>query len=88
MFYIFNFAFALHLASNRLSVSMTGALAVLVTIQILAALAVANLVGRKDNPPEFLVWPLEGMLGRVLCLSDMPLVGTVSSACSQVNDDL
>jgi hypothetical protein len=58
-------------------VSFAGSLAVLVTIQLMAALAVANLVARSDSPPGFLILPLEGVVGRVLCLSDTPLVGKV-----------
>jgi hypothetical protein len=65
---IFSFFFA---------VSFGGSLAVLVMIQLLVALSVANLVSRSDAPPSFLIWPLQGTLGNVLCLSNMPLVGQV-----------
>ena len=44
----------------------------------MTALAIANLVSRKDAAPSFLVAPLDGMVGKVLCLSDMPLIGQVS----------
>ena len=53
-------------------------MAVLVTLQLMASLAVANLVHRKDQPPPWLVAPLQGIVGKILCLSDMPLVGEVS----------
>ena len=61
------------------SVSFAGSLAVLVTIQLLVALSVVNLVSRSDSPPSFLIWPLQGTLGNFLCLSDMPLVGQVDN---------
>ena len=64
------------------SVSFAGSLAVLVTIQLLLALSLANLVSRRDAPPAYLIWPLQGSLGTFLCLSDMPLVGQVSWLCS------
>ncbi len=50
---------------------------VLVTVQLLASLAVSNLVSRKDEPPYKLVEPLHGVLGKVLCLSNLPLLGQV-----------
>ena len=50
----------------------------MVTIQLMMALAIANLVSRKDAAPSILVAPLDGMVGKVLCLSDMPLIGQVS----------
>ena len=53
-------------------------MSVLVTIQLMTALAIANLVSRKDAAPSVLVAPLDGMVGKVLCLSDMPLIGQVS----------
>ena len=59
--------------------SFAGSLGVLVTIQLLMALSVANLVARHDSPPSFLIWPLQGSLGNFLCLSDLPLVGQVCS---------
>ena len=61
-----------------LPVSFAGSMAVLVTLQLMASLAVANLVHRKDQPPPWLVAPLQGIVGKILCLSDMPLVGEVS----------
>ena len=60
-----------------IAVSFAGSLGVLVTIQLLMALSAANLVSRNDSPPSFLVWPLQGTLGNILCLSDLPLVGQV-----------
>ena len=60
------------------SVSFAGSVSVLVTIQLMMALAIANLVSRKDAAPSILVAPLDGMVGKVLCLSDMPLIGQVS----------
>ena len=48
------------------------------TIQLMTALAIANLVSRKDAAPSVLVAPLDGMVGKILCLSDMPLIGQVS----------
>ncbi len=65
------------------SVSFAGAMAVLVTVQLLASLAVANLVSRKDEPPFKLVEPLHGVLGKVLCLSNLPLLGQVSYCLSR-----
>ena len=65
------------LISSRYGKSTT--LAVLVTLQLMSALAIANLVSRKDEPPGYLVAPFEGVLGRILCLSDMPLVGQVNT---------
>ena len=59
-------------------VSFAGSVSVLVTIQLMTALAIANLVSRKDAAPSILVAPLDGMVGKVLCLSDMPLIGQVS----------
>ena len=53
-------------------------MSVLVTIQLMTALAIANLVSRKDAAPSVLVAPLDGMVGKILCLSDMPLIGQVS----------
>ena len=58
-------------------VSFAGSVSVLVTIQLMTALAIANLVSRKDAAPSILVAPLDGMVGKVLCLSDMPLIGQV-----------
>ena len=60
-----------------ISVSFSGALAVLVTIQLLVALSLANLISRKDSPPTFLIWPLQSTWRNVLCLTDAPLVGQV-----------
>ena len=60
------------------AVSFAGSVSVLVTIQLMTALAIANLVSRKDAAPSILVAPLDGMVGKVLCLSDMPLIGQVS----------
>ena len=60
-----------------LAVTFAGSLAVLVTIQIMTAMSLVNLVSRKDEPPNYLIAPLEGILGRVLCLSDVPLFGQV-----------
>ena len=59
------------------AVSFAGSVSVLVTIQLMTALAIANLVSRKDAAPSILVAPLDGMVGKVLCLSDMPLIGQV-----------
>ena len=77
----YDFSDALCLATLTKSlcalVTFAGSLGVLVTVQLLAALAIMNLVSRRDDPPGFLVVPLEGMFGRVLCLSDLPLVGQV-----------
>ena len=44
---------------------------------MLAALSINNLISRKDSPPRLIVAPLEGILGRILFLSDLPLIGTV-----------
>ncbi len=55
---------------------------ILVTLQLLMSLGVANLVSRKDQPPPWLVTPLYGILGKVLCLSNLPLFGQVQSSWS------
>ena len=61
-----------------LSVSFAGSLAVLVMIQLIAALSLNNLVSRSDTPPSFLIWPLQGTIWtNILCLTDAPLVGQV-----------
>ena len=54
----------------------------LVAVQLMTALAIANVVSRKDAAPSFLVAPLDGMIGKILCLSDMPLIGQVQ--CNKV----
>ena len=64
-----------------LIVTFAGSMAVLVTVQLLASLAVANLVSRRDEPPYKLVEPLHGVMGKILCLSNLPLLGQVSSIC-------
>jgi len=58
-------------------VSFAGSITVLVMVQIIAALAVANLISRSDQPPLCIISPLEGMLGKVLCLSNVPLFGQI-----------
>ena len=58
--------------------SFAGSLAVLVMIQLIAALSLNNLVSRSDTPPSFLIWPLQGTIWtNILCLTDAPLVGQV-----------
>ena len=62
-----------------------GSIVVLVTVQLIQALAVANLVSRKDNPPAFLITLLEGIVGKILLLNKTPLVGQVSAQFAQAN---
>ena len=57
-----------------------GSVLVLVTIQLIAALAVANLVSRKDRPPVTVIAPLQGAIGKVLFLNSTPLVGQIPAA--------
>jgi len=73
-------------AQLPLVVSFAGSVSVLVTIQLMTALAIANLVSRKDAAPSILVAPLDGMVGKVLCLSDMPLIGQLPSTGSYAID--
>ena len=56
-----------------------GSTVVLITVQLIAALAVANLVSRKDSPPTLLIGPLDNgaTLGKILFLNSTPLVGKV-----------
>ena len=60
------------------AVTFMGSTVVLVTLQLITALAVANLVTRKDYPPAAIVNPFDnGILGKVLLLNNTPLVGKV-----------
>ena len=58
--------------------SFAGSVTVLVMVQLIAALAVTNLVARSDQPPSWIITPLEGILGKILCLSNVPLFGQVT----------
>ena len=49
----------------------------MVVIQMIVAIAIINLVSRKDSAPSLLVILLDGIFGRMLYLSDMPLIGQV-----------
>lgn len=64
-------------AQLPLVASFAGSLGVLVTIQLLMALSVANLINRTDTPPSFLIWPLQGGIAKFLCLTDLPLLGQI-----------
>ncbi len=59
-------------------VSFAGSLTVLVAVQFVLTLVQSSLLRRKDDPPNLLVQPLDGILGRILCVSDVPLIGPVS----------
>ena len=61
----------------RLLVSFAGSVTVLVMLQLIAALAVTNLVARVDEPPLWMVKPFEGILGKIMCLTNIPLFGQV-----------
>ena len=64
--------------SDVIAVTFMGSTVVLVTLQLITALAVANLVSRKDSPPAALTEPFEsGILGKILVLNNTPLVGKV-----------
>lgn len=55
-----------------------GSTVVLVTLQLITALAVANLVPRKDSPPAAVMDKIDnGILGKILLLNNTPLVGKV-----------
>ena len=58
-----------------LIVVLTGLQAVLTCSQLLTHLAVENLLGRKDEPPAWLLWPLRGPFGKVVFCCDLPLLG-------------
>ena len=60
-----------------LLVSFAGSVTVLVMVQLIAALAVVNLISRTDQPPLWIISPLEGVFGKMLCLSNVPLFGQV-----------
>lgn len=58
--------------------SFAGMVTILVVVQLIESVALANLVHRRDQPPQFLVTPFEGtLLGKLLCLVDAPLIGQV-----------
>lgn len=55
-------------------------------LQLIAALAVANLVARVDEPPLWMVRPFEGILGKIMCLNNIPLFGQVKDSIEIVNE--
>ncbi|TRY69589.1 hypothetical protein TCAL_05233 [Tigriopus californicus] len=63
-----------------LVVAFTGSLVVMVTVQLMLSLAYANVLVRSDSPPDVLLTPLEGICGKILCLSDIPLVGKIPAS--------
>lgn len=65
--------------------SFAGSVTVLVMVQLIAALAVANLITRSDQPPLCIISPLEGILGKILCLSNIPLFGQVKTTIKHEN---
>ena len=66
------------------SVSFAGSVTVLVMLQLIAALAVTNLVARVDEPPLWMVRPFEGTLGKIMCLNNIPLFGQVKNLLQMV----
>eukprot|EP00095_Tigriopus_kingsejongensis_P010104 maker-scaffold152_size304267-snap-gene-0.14 protein:Tk10104 transcript:maker-scaffold152_size304267-snap-gene-0.14-mRNA-1 annotation:"neurotransmitter gated ion channel" len=63
-----------------LVVTFAGSLAIMVTVQLMISLAYANVLVRPDSPPDFLLNPLEGILGKILCLSDTPFFGKIPAS--------